>query len=349
MLIKVNNGESYMCQIKKTAVIAACGSYLPQERVTSHELLIEIKSDEQYGIAHNWISDAMGIIERRMAPMTATPSELAIKAAKQALDSVKDFDTKSIDLVIFCGIERDQPEPSTAHVVQNALGLTASRVFDVSNACIGFVDALEIANMFIASSQVIAALVVTGEVPTRVTRHCVDLLRTGVPLKKARNIIGALTVGDAGGAVILTASDNGNGFQAFNTFADSSHVDKCIYKQNPDGTMEGRMLMAPIVRRLLQMHEQQSEITKKKLGWDSFDWLITHQTGKRNFHEFSRISSVPLSNMTKTYDYCGNTTSATFALNWEKLINSGKVSVGARIGGMFTGSGLSTCQFGFRY
>ena len=217
--------------LKKKAKIYSTGVYLPPQIVTSSELFNEIQSESRYGIDVNWMSDTMGIEERRMACSSLKPSDLAIPAAEDALKKASGINLQDIDLVIFCGIERDQPEPATAHTIQNALGLNARYAYDMANACFGFIDAMHIATNYINCGIVKYALVVTGEVPTRVLKAAVDLLKSGVDIKTARNVIGALSVGDAGGAAIIGATENGSnsGFELFNTFSESSHVDKCIY------------------------------------------------------------------------------------------------------------------------
>lgn len=328
------------------ATIKSVGTYLPSQVVKSDHLFEEIDSERRYGIPTNFMSKDMGIIERRMSHDQAMPSELAIPAAQSAIDSCPDLNPDDIGLVIFCGIERDQPEPATAHTIQNALGLNAENVFDVANACLGFVDGIKIATNYISAEIVSHALVVTGEVSTRVLRSFVKQLKAGVSIEQANKLIGGLSVGDAGGAVILGASEE-SGFQLFNNAADSTHIDKCIYRVREDGSIDGQMLMARILAHGIKMHRNQIDATLDGLGWDKFDWVLSHQTGKRNFAAFSKMRGVEERKMIKTYQCYGNTTTATFPLGWEILANSGKVSAGDKVGGLFAGSGLATCQFGF--
>ena len=105
------------------------------------------------------MSEKMGIIERRVAPSDAKPSDLAIPAARKAIEAATDIKPEEIDLVIFCGIERDQPEPATAHVIQDKLGLNARYALDIANACFGFVNAMEIATNYISCGIVKLSLI----------------------------------------------------------------------------------------------------------------------------------------------------------------------------------------------
>ena len=338
-------------QVRTKVKINSVGSFLPSEIVRSDDLMTEIDSQNRYDIPTDWLRTAMGIEERRVAPSDAKPSDLAIPAAREAIDSCVGLNPDEIDLVIFCGIERDQPEPATAHTIQHALGLKAHHAFDMANACFGFIDAMEVASSFIKCGIVRHALVVTGEVPSKVLRAAVDVLKGGVDIKTAKNIIGALSVGDAGGAVVIGPSDDclSSGFELFNTTSHSSYVDKCIYTKQEDGKIEGHMMMGHMAGAFIKFNHRLIDETLEKLGWDRFDWMLSHQIGKRPFEKLSGMHGIDPSHMIKTFDKLGNITSATFPVNFQKLSNGGLVHEGDRIGGCFAGSGLAIGQFGYTF
>ncbi len=331
--------------------IQSVGSFLPPEVVRSDDLMTEIDSANRYDMPIDWLRTVMGIDERRVAPENFKPSQLAIPAAQEALDKCPEIRPEDIDLVIFCGIERDQPEPATAHTIQHALGLKANHAFDMANACFGFIDAIEVAGNFIKCGIVKHALVVTGEVPSRVMRAAVESLKKGVDIKTARNIVGALSVGDAGGAAIVGAADHydNSGFELFNTHCESSYVDNCIYKKSEDGKIEGQMVMGKMAGAFVKFSNSMLRETLGQLGWDGFDWMLTHQIGKRPFEKISDFPGVKSSHMIKTFDKLGNITSATFPVNFKKLCDEYSPATGDRIGGCFGGSGLALGQFGYTF
>lgn len=341
--------------LKKHAIekvkILSSGVYFPAQVVKSDDLFIEIRSESQYGIPTNFMSKRIGIEERRMADDSAKPSDLAIPAAQQAIDSCESLNADTIDMIVFCGIERDQPEPATSHTIQNALGLSASHVFDVASACFGFIHGMELASNYIRLGMVDKALVVTGEVPTRILRCVVDELKAGVQLERAKLLIGALTVGDAGGAVILGASpDCGqSGFEAFKNVTDSSHINKCIYKWGHSGVPEGQMEMAGINQAICKMHESLISDTLDSLMLTEFDWVLIHQTGAYPFEQLAKLRGVHRDRIIKTYNRFGNITSATFPANFNLLQKSARIQPGDTIGGLFAGSGLSIGQFVYTY
>lgn len=308
----------------------------------------EIHSDMLYNLPLDWLSEDMGIDERRMCSDDYAPSDLAVHAGREAIEFCPDLDPSDIDAVIFCGIERDHPEPATAHTIQNQLNLKAHHVFDVANACYGFVDGIKIATALIEAGMIRHALIVTGEVSTRVLRSAVDILKTGVSQQVAQTMLGALSLGDAGGAIILGQSRNTtSGFRGFNQRCDSRYVDLCTYKVNSDGSMEGHMQMAQIVARGFRLNKGMYDETLSMLGWDGLDWALTHQTGKRTFQQVLTLKSIDESKLVKTYPKLGNITTATLPVSLSKLYKSGRLKSGDRIGGLFAGSGLVTGQFGY--
>jgi len=334
---------------KKKAKIYSTGIHLPSQIVKSDDLFTEIQSDLQYGIPTNWMSEKMGIYERRVAPSDALPSDLAIPAAQQAIEAATDISLEDIDLVVFCGIERDHCEPATAHFIQDRLGLSAKYAFDIANACYGFIDGMQVATNYISCGIVKYALVVTGEIPTHVMKSISDTLKSGVDIKTARKLIGALSVGDAGGAVIMGVEKEGNksGFELFNTASYSHLAEECMYKWRDDGSIDGQMMMGKISVAFINSHYDMIDNTLEQLGWESFDWILSHQIGQRPFDRLSNMNGIESSRMIKTLDKLGNITSATFPVNYHKLINDKKMKKGDRIGGCFAGSGLVVGQFGY--
>ena len=155
--------------------IIGIGGYVPSQRVTSQELLEEIGTERRFGIAHDWLDTVCGIEERRIASLDALPSDLAIEAAKIALDDAG-IEGRDLDLILFCGIEGDWLEPATAHRIQTELDSQAV-CMDVSNACHGFMNGLTIADLHIAAGAAEHVLVVTGEISSHVLFNILEQLK----------------------------------------------------------------------------------------------------------------------------------------------------------------------------
>lgn len=328
--------------------VVGVGTYLPKDVVSSDDIMEEIGTETKYGLPHDWMSTQMGISERRMATLNQAPSELAIRAGQDVLNTCRDINADEIDAVIFCGIERDMPEPATAHIIQNALGLRAAHVFDVANACFGFFDGIKLASSLIESGSVRYALVVTGEVTTKMARLVADQLKDGVSQETAKHMWGMLSVGDAGGAMLLGQSGSGkSGFMKFHQASESQHSKLCHYQWTPDGGVEAHMNMAQIVARGLKLNKRIYKETLDELGWDKVDWVIAHQTGKAAFEHAKSLHGINKQKIVKTFPKLGNITTATLPVSFKKLMASGSLKTGDRIGGLFAGSGLVAGQFGY--
>lgn len=327
--------------IKGNCQIAGIGIYLPEQIVTSQELMREIKSEQNYGISENWIDEVCGIEERRVATPEEAPSFMAIKAAEEALKK-SGVQPSEIDAVIFCGISRDWIEPSVAHKVQHELGCTNAISFDVTNACHGFMNGVLIADNLMQTSDADHVLVVTGEVPSEISLTYVDELKKGRPF--IRNEVGSLTVGDAGAAMILTPKASKAGFQYYNFYTNAKYSDLCKISQRKDGGYEGQMVMGKISSIMFKMHENLVQQTYNTLNWSSADLshLVCHQVGKKPHQRMIAMANVSQEIAPVSYKNLGNITTATIPINLYNLdtkINDKVFIAGA-------GSGLSISQSG---
>ena len=332
----------------RTSTVIGAGSYLPKTRVRSAEIMQDIGTEKKYGLAHNWMENKMGIKERRMAKPNTKPSELAVKAALDLFNSQPDFNRQLIDAVIFCGIERDMPEPATAHIIQNQLGLKASFTFDVANACYGFCQGVQLANCMISAGTINHALIITGETSTHVAQVIAEKLKQGIQAAEAKHLWGILSVGDAGGAILMGPSDSSRqGFMNFCQLSESQHHGLCQYQRNLDGSIDACMNMGHILARGLKLNKKIHTRMLKELNWKHVDWVLAHQTGRTAFEHIHSLHGVDKNRVVKLYPTLGNITTATLPISFKKLLASDSLKSGDKIAGLFAGSGLVAGQFGY--
>jgi 3-oxoacyl-[acyl-carrier-protein] synthase-3 len=326
--------------------ISSIEYYLPYQIVKTRDMMAETKP-ERLGFSDTLIEDLIGIFEVRHALDDEKPSTLSSKAAIKALDQFEG-NPNEIDLLIFCGIDRDYVEPSTAHVVQANLGLKNAVCFDISNACLGFMTGIQIANTALESGLARNVLLCTGECPSRVSKVTAPHLRDIDSRSDFFNKIGALTVGDAGVAAILGrgTSDENRGFKSMNFNSDGKLSKLCYYKHDRGVISEGQMLMKEISNSILDAHRDllPSTLSKANIRSKDINCLITHQVGKRPWEKYPKIMGVDKNTMTRTFDTLGNITSATFGVNFVQALESGKIKQGDLVMAAMAGSGLSVCQ-----
>ncbi len=323
--------------------IIGIGSYMPHEIVKSVDLMAEIHSAEKFGISENFISDVIGIEERRVAVHGHKPSDLAIFASEVALKH-SGINANEIDLIIFCGIERDWIEPATAHRVQQFIGAKNATCFDLSNACHGFMNGVSVADAMIATGSASTALICTGEKPSNIMYEALRRLSESDNRADVKRWLGALTVGDAGGAIIIRRSECQDGFCKFNFSSNGEHTSLCYYEYDADGHVEGQMLMKSISIEIVGFHRQMIRDTYHKLSWKptDIDWLYCHQVGAKPHYQMAELAEIDTEKAPITYRKFGNITSATIPVNF----HFNPPEKGDKILILGTGSGLSISQTG---
>lgn len=315
--------------------IIGTGSYLPERIMTNAEL------EKLVDTSDAWIRERTGIAERRLVAEDQSCSDLAIEASRAALDSAG-VAAEDIDLIVLGTCTPDRIFPSTACLVQRALGTkSGAPAFDVSAACSGFVYALDVAHRFIGTGGARRALVIGSETMTRL----LDWTDRGT----------CVLFGDGAGAVVLEASDE-PGILSTHLHADGSqeellHVPWGVgrgYKALDDTSgkikMRGNEVFKVAVRTLGRIVDETLEangLTKADV-----DWLVPHQANIRIIQATARKLGLPMERVVQTVKYHGNTSSASIPLALDSAVRDGSIKRGDLLlleafGGGFTwGSAL---------
>lgn len=317
--------------------IYSVGSELAKTAVLTRDILTEAKLDDV-----DLVEKSLGISEVRQAPMNMQPSELAIPAAERAL-SESGLQYHQIDAVIYCGIERDCPEPATAHIIASALGLAPSVCFDVANACHGFTSGLQVANSFIRAGDIQHVLIVTAELSSKVTHQVTEMFKTGSLCQEdIKTHIGAMTVGDAAGAMVLGPSEDGRGIDHIRCGSLSHHHALCSYNHNDFGNLSFNMDMGRISAVTLKLVKSLIGPTYEDLNWRSedVDLFIPHQVGERPFLKVLDIVGVPQDKSIATFPKLGNLASATVPVCFDRMKDQGRLLPQSKMLLASSGSGI---------
>lgn len=327
--------------------IISTGTYIPEKRVTSRKLLMEIDSSKRFGIAHDWIERTMGIRERRVAPESLMPSDMAVKAARGAI-GLAGLNASELDAIIYVGVDRDYIEPATAHIVQGKLRAYNAVAFDLSNACHGFMNGIHLMDALIATGQVRRGLIVTGEQAFRATRKAMEILRKTCDRQKFIELVGGLTLGDAGAAMIMGPKTNpDSGFLGFMLQSQGQHADLCICGTRGDA-IPLQTNMSAIVKQNTILHSAMYEKFLPKLKWRPQDIakFIHHQVGMRVFKQHAQYARISTEIMPNTVSTLGNLVTATIPVNLHNLRVHTEVKRGDKIFLSGSGSGLAISQAG---
>ncbi len=295
--------------------ITGTGSFLPPRRVTNDELAADLA---QRGIetSDQWIIDRTGIHARHFAEPDIGASDLALEAAKHALESAG-RKASDIDLIIVATSTPDMVFPSSAAILQHKLGIAGCPVFDVQAVCSGFVYALTVADALIKTGTAKCALVVGAEVFSRILDF--------------NDRTTCVLFGDGAGAVVLEASDE-PGILSSDLHADGKHVGiLCV----PGHVSGGKVLGTPLLhmdgqavfKLAVRVLEDAARATLAKAGKTEadIDWLIPHQANIRIMEGTARKLKLPLEKLIVTVHEHGNTSAASIPLALDEAVRSGKV------------------------
>ena len=322
--------------LAKPSRIVGCGSYLPANVVSNKDL--EARGVET---SDEWIVQRTGIRSRHIAAEGELTSDLALAAAKAALNHAG-LDATSIDCIVLATTTPDNTFPSTATKVQAGLGITRGFAMDVQAVCAGFVYALSVADSFIRSGQATRALVIGAETFSR--------------LLDWTDRTTCVLFGDGAGAVVLEAADgkgdsSDRAVLSTHLHSDGRYYDLLYVDGGASSTMttghvrmHGQEIFRHAVTKLSEVVEE--ALVANGLEPSDVDWLVPHQANQRIIDGIARKLKLPSSKVVLTVDRHGNTSAASIPLALAEAVHDGRVKRGDLIlmeaigGGLTWGSAL---------
>ncbi|MCB9506732.1 MAG: 3-oxoacyl-ACP synthase III [Myxococcales bacterium] len=312
-------------------------------RVTSAELDVRLAPAlERLGVRPGLLEATAGIVARRFWDEGVMPSTVATQAAELAI-SRAGIDRERIGVVMNTSVCRDYIEPSTACLVHGNLGLPASCLnFDVGNACLAFLNGIEIAGLMLESGQIDYALVVDGEGSRFVTEQTLErMLDPACDAASFRSQFAALTLGSGAAAMVLgRSSDHANGHRYLGgvTLAASEHNRLCVGHTDRMDTDTRTLLFAGVElagRTWQRAHEE--------LGWsaEALDELVLHQVSRVHTDTLAATLGLDDAKILRVYPEFGNIGPAGVPYVLSKAVEAGRVTSGARVALMGIGSGLN--------
>jgi 3-oxoacyl-[acyl-carrier-protein] synthase III len=311
--------------------IRGTGSYLPERVVTNHELQTRIETSDE------WIVSRTGIEARHVAADDERTGDLALHAARRAMDAAG-VGPGDIDLIVVATTTPDMVFPSTACLLQAKLGVKQGAAFDVQAVCTGFIYALATADKFIASGAHRCALVVGAEVFSRLLdwndrRTCV-------------------LFGDGAGAVVVQR-DETPGILSSHLHSDGSHghilrvaggIAEGKVRGNPFLEMDGAAVFRLAVRVLDECARE--ALAHNQMSAAELDWYIPHQANLRIIKAIADKLGLPPERVVSTVARHGNTSAASVPLALDAAVRDRRIQPGQSVllqgvgGGMTWGSVL---------
>jgi 3-oxoacyl-[acyl-carrier-protein] synthase-3 len=326
------------------ARIAGVGRRLPGTLLTTDELMGSTRHRTRIDLER-----LTGIHERRVSGGDEDSLSLAIAAAGDCLGRAG-RDAGEIDLVVSCSITKYRGglvqwlEPPTSLAVARAIGATHATTFDLSNACAGTLTGVLVANNWVRRGAIRRALVVSGEYISQLGTNAARHVRSIMSRELA-----SLTLGDAGGAVLVEraeAGERGIGFAGFTTVADHSRLCLAYPAHHEPGA---RMFTkARAIHRVAIADTPtllREALDGAGLHIDEIDHVIPHQTSARAIRTGMRevtaaLGGAPRNPAVVTVDRYGNTASTTHVVALVEELEAGRLRPGDRVALVALASGL---------
>jgi 3-oxoacyl-[acyl-carrier-protein] synthase III len=304
------------------AKISALGCYAPPRVLTNQDLEKMVDTNDQ------WIVDRTGIRERHIAGPEMATSDMAAAAARCAL-SLGGIDPSEISAIIVCTVTPDMMFPSTACLVQHALGVPNAWGFDLVAACSSFIYGLTTAAHLVAAGTHQKVLVIGSDTMSRIIDYT----------DRATCIL----FGDAAGAMVVEAAAEGEdaGFIDFIGEIDGSGGN---YLKMPAGGSRLPASRETVEQRLHYVHQEGQQVFKyavrkmyeacstllarNGLTAGDVSMLIPHQANARIITASAGRLGIPSERVLINIDRYGNTTSATIPLATRDAIGQGRLRKG---------------------
>ena len=315
------------------AHIVGWGKYIPERIVTNDEIAKMMETTD------GWIHSRTGIRERRFAADNESSATMAIEAAKLALDRAR-LGPSAVDLIIVATLSPDYIFPSTASLVQDAIGATHAGAFDLSAACSGFIYALSMGSAAVKAGTAKVVLVIGAET---VSRMLDDRDRSTYPL-----------FGDGAGALVLQADETPGGVMAVQLGSDGSGAD---HLGIPAGgsklpassytvdnrlhymKMNGREVYRFATRIIGKVSKQACD--KAGIGLNEIDLFVPHQANIRIIQKASKSLGISDDRVFTNLEKYGNTSAASVPIALCEAIEQGQVRIHDKIVMVGFGGGLS--------
>ncbi|MCF8042794.1 MAG: ketoacyl-ACP synthase III [Desulfarculaceae bacterium] len=319
------------------AKVVGAGSYTPETILTNSDLEKVVDTSDA------WITRRTGIKERRIATGGMVTSEMAARAARQALEQ-SDVEAKDLDLVVVGTVTPDRQFPSCACLLQEKIGARKAASMDVSAGCSGFIYALSVANNAIRCGEAEHALVVGAEVLSGVTNWsdrgtCVLL-------------------GDGAGAVVLSRTDEDTGIKAVNLRSDGS-FGHLLYSVDKLGLQEPAMEIVPgvceqkpfylvmdgkpLFKKAVECLEEITRWTldKAQVKVEELALMVPHQANIRIINALAQRLGLAEDKVYTTIERYGNTSSASIPIALAEAVAGGRLAPRDKLLMVTFGAGLT--------
>lgn len=293
--------------------IISSGKYIPKIQITNKEL------EEKYSVEENYIFKMTGIKQRFYAEEKI--EELAINAAEKALDNIKE----NIDLIIVASVSETNQMPSISYKIQKYFNIKNCMCIDILSGCAGFINALDIAKMYIDTNKINTALVVGVEKLS----NFID--KTDINTE--------ILLSDGAGAIVVKKSQEPKLYYSY-IESKGQKGDILTYTDNNKIYMNGKEIYKYAVTDTVKNINKLLEISN--INIDELSYIIPHQSNKRILESIAKKINIKKEKMYFNVDKYGNTFCASIPIAIDDMIKLNKLKEKDKVILIGYGGGLNT-------
>ncbi|WP_166871328.1 MULTISPECIES: 3-oxoacyl-ACP synthase III [unclassified Salinibacterium] len=326
---------------RNTSLLAIAATMAPVV-VTSDEIDRKLSASlKRLHLPKRLLQRVAGVHERRQWDSSMSFDEAAAHAARKAIADAK-IDPSEVGLLINTSVTRQHLEPSVAVGIHHSLGLPSSAMnFDITNACLGFVNGMSLAAQLIEGGQIKYAVIVDGEDADELHVNTLERL-SGDELTKDEFIeeFASLTLGSGAAAAVMGPADlhpEGHRILGGVTRAATEHHNLCVGDVKGMFT-DAKRLLANGMDLVLAAWEE----AKTEWDWSKMDRYITHQVSSVHTNGIIKAAGLDPKRVPITYPTWGNVGPASLPMTL--AAEAKHLRRGDRVLCMGVGSGLNTAM-----
>ncbi|MGY8563565.1 3-oxoacyl-ACP synthase III [Stenotrophomonas rhizophila] len=297
---------------------------------------------DRLGIRTDVLGDIAGIHARRLWDADMLASDAATLAARKALEDAG-IGADKIGLLVNTSVSRDYLEPSTASIVSGNLGVSDQcMTFDVANACLAFINGMDIAARMLERGEIDYALIVDGETANLVYEKTLERMALpGVTADDFRNEMAALTLGCGAAAMVMARTELVPDAPRYRGGVTRSATEwNQLCRGNLDRMVtDTRMLLIEGIK----LAQKTFIAAREALGWavEELDQFVIHQVSQPHTAAFIKNFGIDPKKVMTIFGEHGNIGPASVPIVLSKLKELGRLKKGDRIALLGIGSGLN--------
>ena len=296
--------------------LVSCSSYLPEIKVENKEIANKFNIEEEY------IVKRTGIRQRYFAK-DETIEEMATMAVQRLIRKTK-IDVQEIGLIVVATTSTNRLIPGIANYVQKKINIKKCIAFDVLAGCSGYINAVDIAQMYIDSGKIEKAIVIGVDILSKYTKQ--DDINT------------AIIFADGAGATLFENSNNNLYFSNIESIPDFNNILTNV--SNSKISMDGLSIYKYAVTETVKNVRELLEKSGEKL--ENIKYIVPHQSNLKIINAIANRLGISIDKVFINIDKIGNTFCASIPIALQEMQEKGLLKKGYKIILLGYGGGLNT-------